>query len=229
MALPIARHQPEHARRVLINLNDIFMTDFAQLGLGRFDASRSTWHKVKAFPQQHRARGGGHLRRRRGMRVGDDSVIDGRGTTVVIHYGLCRAARRRLPAAPGRRPRRLLPQRRQGLQPATASDTAFVRYVNRWRLERADGRLEGPRQAVAAQEEDRLLDREDGAGRVPGGRPRGHPGVEQGVREDRLPQRHRGAPAGETRTSTPRTSTTTRSAGSPPTTASPWGRRGPTR
>ena len=38
-------------RASLIDLNDIFMTDFAQLGLGCFDASRSTWHKIKAFPK----------------------------------------------------------------------------------------------------------------------------------------------------------------------------------
>src|SRR5207302_4762085 len=36
---------------VLINLNDIFMNDFAQLNLGSFDANRSTWHKIKAFPR----------------------------------------------------------------------------------------------------------------------------------------------------------------------------------
>src|SRR5262249_45744531 len=36
---------------VLINLNDIFMTDFGQLDLGSFDSSRSVWHKVKAFPK----------------------------------------------------------------------------------------------------------------------------------------------------------------------------------
>jgi hypothetical protein len=70
---------------VLISLNDIFMTDFAQLHRGSFDASRSTWYKVKTFPRNieiqvaatYAGRGAG------------DSVIDGRGTTVVINYGLC--------------------------------------------------------------------------------------------------------------------------------------------
>src|SRR5207249_10175456 len=71
---------------ILINLNDIFMTDFAQLGLGFFDASRSTWAKVKAFPRNIEVEvsatyGGGG---RRGF-LGDNSVIDGRGTTIVIH------------------------------------------------------------------------------------------------------------------------------------------------
>lgn len=123
---------------VVINLNEMFMSDFAQLNLGMFDPARSTWHKVKAFPRNvelevaatFSARGGpfGH---------GDDSVIDPRGTTVVIHYGLVQ-----------------LPE--DGYQPRLADDrvghflsvvkdfssdnrdTAFLRYVNRWRLERVD-------------------------------------------------------------------------------------------
>ncbi|HBI44412.1 MAG TPA: hypothetical protein DDY78_16395, partial [Planctomycetales bacterium] len=118
---------------VLINFNDIFMTDFAQLGIGGFDSSRSVWGKVKAFPRNVELEvaatysGGFH----------DGSVIDSRGATVVIHYGLCQ-----------------LPE--DGYQPRIADDrvghfltvvkdfstdskdTTFVRYVNRWRLERAE-------------------------------------------------------------------------------------------
>jgi Met-zincin/Domain of unknown function (DUF5117) len=118
---------------ILINFNDIFMTDFAQLGIGGFDSSRSVWGKVKAFPRNVELEvaatysGGFH----------DGSVIDSRGATVVIHYGLCQ-----------------LPE--DGYQPRIADDrvghfltvvkdfstdskdTTFVRYVNRWRLERAD-------------------------------------------------------------------------------------------
>jgi hypothetical protein len=125
---------------VVIDLNDIFMSDFAQLGIGHFDSNRSTWHKIKAFPQNIElevaatyAGGGGRMFRY----GGDDSVIDPRGTTVVIHYGLS-----------------LLPD--GGYQPRFADDrvghflsvvkdfssdnrdTSFLRYVNRWRLERAE-------------------------------------------------------------------------------------------
>jgi hypothetical protein len=121
-------------RSVLINLNDIFMTDFAQLRRGMFDPNRSTWNKVKAFPRnielQVAATYGG-LR-------GGDSVIDGRGTTVVIHYGLCQ-----LPS-PGYHAR--LADDRVGHFLSVVKDfsndtrpSAFLRYVNRWRLERADG------------------------------------------------------------------------------------------
>ena len=81
--------------------------------------------------------------------------------------------------------------------PPTAATSSFLRYVNRWRLERAEHRSQEQGQALAAQEEDRLLDREIGAGRIPRLCPRRHPRMEQGVREDRLPRRHRSAAAGE--------------------------------
>src|SRR5262245_8126809 len=119
---------------LVIDLNDIFMTDFAQLRLGFFDRDRSTWHKVKAFPRNIELEvsatysGGGR---------GGDSVIDGRGTTVVIHYGLCE-----LPDS-GYQPR--LADDRVGYFlsavkdfSSDSRDSAFLRYVNRWRLERAE-------------------------------------------------------------------------------------------
>ena len=55
---------------VLINFNDIFMTDFAQLNRGSFDAARSSWHKVKAFPRNLGLRCRSHtgsLRRERNL------------------------------------------------------------------------------------------------------------------------------------------------------------------
>jgi hypothetical protein len=118
---------------VLINLNDIFMSDFAQLRRGWFDASRSTWHKIKAFPRNlelqvaatYESFGRG------------DTVIDRRGTTIVIHYGLCE-----LPES-GYQPR--LADDRVGYFLSAIKDfssdskeTPFVRYINRWRLERAE-------------------------------------------------------------------------------------------
>jgi hypothetical protein len=118
---------------VLINLNDIFFTDFAQLRRGFFDASRSHWHKIKAFPnnielQLAATYSGG----------GGSGVIDSRGTTIVIHYGICQ-----LPDG-GYSPR--LADDRVGHFLSVVKDysndareTPFMRYVNRWRLERADG------------------------------------------------------------------------------------------
>ena len=67
----------------------------------------------------------------------DDSVIDARGTTVVIHYSLCQ-----LPDG-GFQPR--LADDRVGYFlsvvkdfSSESQDTAFLRYINRWRLERAE-------------------------------------------------------------------------------------------
>ncbi len=119
---------------VLVNFNDVFLTDFAGLNLGPFDANRSSWHKVKAFPRNVELEvaatfGGG--------RGGDDSVIDPRGRTVVIHYGLCQ-----LPDG-GYQPRVADDRVGHFLTvvkdfSSDSQDTAFVRYVNRWRLERAE-------------------------------------------------------------------------------------------
>ena len=137
---------------VLIDLNQIFMTDFAQLNLGMFDASRSTWSKVKAFQRNielevtatfsGRPFGGG-------FHSGGDSVIDSRGTTVVIHYGLCE-----LPDF-GYQAR--LADDRVGHFinvvkdfSSDSRDTSFVRYVNRWRLEKADSssKLSPPKKPI---------------------------------------------------------------------------------
>jgi hypothetical protein len=133
MALPLRAVNPAR-QSILINLNDIFMTDFARLRRGHFDAGRSTWARIKAFSRNIELQvaatyaGGG----------GDDSVIDNRGTTVVIHYGLCQ-----LPDS-GYTPR--LADDRVGHFLSVVKDytndtrdTPFVRYVKRWRLERSDG------------------------------------------------------------------------------------------
>lgn len=135
LALKIVAINQQNNQSVLINLNDIFMSDFAELGLGSFDAGRSVWHKIKTFPRnielQVQATFGGRGRR------GDEETIDGRGTTVVIHYGLAD-----LPDG-GYNPR--LADDRVGYFVSAAKDfssgsrdTAFVRYINRWRLEPAE-------------------------------------------------------------------------------------------
>ncbi len=140
MALKIqAQNLPRNS--ILINLNDIFMTNFAELPFGMFDANRSSWGKIKAFPKNLEIEvaatfaGGRSFFSAMG---GDDSVIDARGHTVVIHYGLVE-----LPTD-GYQPR--VADSRIGYfltavkDFSTADpDTSFVRYINRWRLERADG------------------------------------------------------------------------------------------
>ncbi len=145
LAIPIKSIHPVR-QSLLVNFNDIFMQDLAELNLGQFDATRSGWHKVKAFPKNVEMQVSATFNGRRmpgmmggmGGPGGDESVIDSRGITVVVHYGLCE-----LPG-PGYTPR--LADSRVGYFLSTvkdfstdSQDTSYVRYVNRWRLERADG------------------------------------------------------------------------------------------
>ncbi|MFO0809094.1 MAG: zinc-dependent metalloprotease [Gemmataceae bacterium] len=138
MALPIRSINPMRGA-VVVDFNQIFFGDFAQLGIGFLDPNRTTWHKVKAFPRNVELQvaatfAGGRM----GRRGGSDAVIDPRGTTVVLHYGLVEMPE------PGYTPR--LADDRIGYFITAVKDfsgdkpdTNYVRYVNRWRLERADG------------------------------------------------------------------------------------------
>jgi hypothetical protein len=131
---------------VVINLNDIFMTNLAQLPLGVLDPNRSTWQKIKAFKNNVELEvaatfsGGGR---------GSGSVIDPRGNTVVIHYGLVE-----LPDS-GYHPR--LADDRVGYYLSVVKDfssddkdTSFLRYVKRWRLEKVDNnaKLSPPKKKI---------------------------------------------------------------------------------
>jgi hypothetical protein len=136
MAIPI-RSVHTGRNTLLIDLADLFMTDFAQLRIGGLDRSRSTWHKVKAFPRNVELQVQATFSGGRWSLFGDESVIDPRGTTVVMHYGLVE-----LPEG-GFQPR--LADDRVGYFLSAvkdfsndSKDTSFLRYVNRWRLERAD-------------------------------------------------------------------------------------------
>jgi hypothetical protein len=136
LALSIKAINPSR-QSVLLDLNQVFMTDFAQLHLGSFDANRSSWHKIKAFPRNIELEVAATFDGGRFGMFGSDNVIDNRGTTVVIHYGLCQ-----LPDS-GYHPR--LADDRVGYFLSVVKDfssdnpdTSFLRYVNRWRLERAE-------------------------------------------------------------------------------------------
>src|SRR5437588_8775954 len=137
MALRIVAINQMKQQAVLINLNDIFMTDFAELHLGAFDANRSVWHKVKAFPRNLELQVQATYSGGRRFFLSDDGTIDPRGNTVIIHYGLAE-----LPEG-GYQPR--LADDRVGYFlsavkdfSSESKDTSFVRYINRWRLERAE-------------------------------------------------------------------------------------------
>lgn len=143
LALPIKTMNPMKGT-VVIDFNSIFFGDFAELGLGMLDRDRTTWHKVKAFKKnlelQVAATFSGGMSRFGGGFFGgaSDEVIDPRGITVVIQYGLVE-----LPES-GYQPR--YADNRVGHFLSAVKDfskdnpdTSFVRMINRWRLERADG------------------------------------------------------------------------------------------
>jgi len=147
-ALPIVSLSPGGAP--LIDLANIFFTDFAQLGIGSIDRSRTSWHQVKAFKNNielqveatYRSGKSGHFSR-------DDGVIDHRGVTLIMHYSLSK----RPPS--GYKPR-FADQRIGHFISATKdfgskkTDTTFVRRINRWRLEKANpkAKLSPPKQQL---------------------------------------------------------------------------------
>ncbi len=157
MALPIVTINPG-TQGALIDFSQIFLSDFANLQIGSIDRNRSTWHKIKTFPNNLEMEveatfNGG--RSYSGLGYGDSGVADGRGLTLVIHYSLAK-----LPEA-GYKPRQA--DNRVGhFLSATKDfgsanpDTFFVRYINRWRLEKADpkAKLSPPKKQIVWWVED---------------------------------------------------------------------------
>jgi len=157
MALPIVTLNPMRGGAVLIDLSDVFMTDFAEIGMGSIDRSRSQWSKVKGFPNNMELEleatyTGGYRRMGRG-RNGNGS--DPRGITMVLHYSIMRAPDM------GYRPR-IADDRVGHFLSATKdfgindSDTNFVRFIDRWRLEKSDShsKLSPPRKQIVWYVED---------------------------------------------------------------------------
>ncbi len=158
MALPIVTLNPMRGGASLVDFSDIFMTDFAQLGLGMLDRSRSSWAKVKGFPNNMELEieatfgGGGGRRYHFG---GGDAVADQRGVTVVIHYSLMKTPD--MAYHP-----RVADDRVGHFLSATKDfgvndpDSNFVRLINRWRLEKATpkAKLSPPKKQIVWYVED---------------------------------------------------------------------------
>ena len=139
MALPIVSINHSAGQSVVIDLGDIFFTDFAELGFGHLDRSRTNWHKIKAFPNNIELEveatfGGGG---RYFFFGGDDGVADSRGRTLVIHYSLAKLpdSGYKVRHADDRVGHFLNTTRDFGLNDP---DTNMVRMVNRWRIEKSD-------------------------------------------------------------------------------------------
>jgi len=150
-SLPILALNPMGGS-VVVNFTDIFFSNFAQLPFGVPDRSRTSWNKIKAFPNNLELQVETTFNGRGGS---DPAVVDSRGVTLVIHYSLCR-----LPDS-SYRPR--YADNRVGHFLSAVKDfgsknpdTQFVRQINRWRLEKANpkARLSPPRKQIVWWVED---------------------------------------------------------------------------
>ncbi|MBV8555656.1 MAG: zinc-dependent metalloprotease [Planctomycetaceae bacterium] len=139
LALPIISINTSGGNSVVIDLADVFFTNFAELPFGNLDRNRTTWSKIKAFPNNIELEveatfdGGG----RDHLMVFDDGVADRRGQTIVIHYSLAK-----LPDS-SYKPRHADDRVGHFLSAlkdfgSDNPDTNFVRQINRWRIERSD-------------------------------------------------------------------------------------------
>jgi hypothetical protein len=160
MALPILSISPAGGALV-IDFGDIFLTDFAQVGFGNLDRSRSRWYKIRAYPNnveiQVEATFGGGFGRRYYYFGGASPNVDPRGITMVIHYSLCKAP------DPGYHPRTADYRVGHFLNAVTDygspdPDTDAKRMINRWRLEKADpkAKLSPPKKQIVWWIEDNV-------------------------------------------------------------------------
>lgn len=155
MALPIVSINPA-GQGVLIDFNDIFFNNFAELPLGSVDRNRTSWYKVKAFPNNLELEaemtfmGGGGL-------GSSDNVADRRGITVVLHHSFIK-----LPD-PGYQPR--MADDRVGFFLNSVRDfgmsdpeSRYARMINRWRLEKANpsAKLSAPKKQIVWYVEDNV-------------------------------------------------------------------------
>src|SRR4051794_21472896 len=83
LALPIKSVHPIR-QSVLIDFNQVFFTNFADLPFGFLDRGRTAWNKVKTFPKNVELQVAAVFE----SKDAPDSVIDPRGNTVIVHYGL---------------------------------------------------------------------------------------------------------------------------------------------
>ncbi len=136
-ALPIMTTSPSGA--YVVDLSQIFMSDLPQISMVLpgfiFSGSKSTWHSVKGFKDNVELEVAATYAS--GGQLNLDTVPDSRGATINIHYSIS-----------------LLPE--TGYQPRVADDRVgyfltvvkdyskkydgdrFVRYINRWDLQKAD-------------------------------------------------------------------------------------------
>jgi hypothetical protein len=127
----------------LIDLTPIFMSDLPQIGQTlpgfAFSQQKSTWAKVKAFPNNVELEVAATYAS--GGNIEIDTVPDSRGVTINVHYSISK-----IPST-GYQPR--LADDRVGYFLTVVKDFSnksdreqFVRYINRWDLRKADATAE---------------------------------------------------------------------------------------
>ena len=129
----------------LVDLTPIFMSDLPQIGMELpgfgFAADRSTWGKVKAFPNNVELEVAATYAS--SGRIDLETVPDSRGVTLDVHYSISRLQNS------GYQPR--LADDRVGYFLTVVKDYTkkserdqFVRYINRWNLQRPIGVSQPP-------------------------------------------------------------------------------------
>ncbi len=140
-SLPIVTKGPKGGD--LIDLTSVFMSDLPQISQSlpgfMFSSSKSTWDNVKAFDNNVELQVAATYQSSGQMTF--DTVADSRGVTIVVHYSISQ-----IPST-GYKPR--IADDRVGYFLTVVKDFSkrdpedqFVRYINRWKLDKADSGAE---------------------------------------------------------------------------------------
>lgn len=126
---------------VVVDLKQIFFSNFANLSPGNFQLNRSTWRNIKGFEDNVELEvevtfDGSPIAKGKGVN-GDFGYIDSRGVTIVLHYSLVRMPDENY------RPRRADPRIGHFVRAlknfdAPHDQSLFTRNITRWRLEKVD-------------------------------------------------------------------------------------------
>jgi hypothetical protein len=136
-SLPIATVSPSNA--AVIDLGPIFLSDLPRIGAQlpgfSFARDRSTWASVKAFPDNVELQVSATYGSSGAAEI--DTVPDSRGATITVHYSVS--------VLPQNSYKPRLADDRVGYFVTALKDFSqnvdedrFVRYINRWNLEKAD-------------------------------------------------------------------------------------------
>ncbi len=137
-------------KSLLVNISPVFISDLPPLARriasdARFDKTRSTWGAVKAFPKNVELKVNAVYSSQQNM----STIPDSRGIQLTLHYSLA--------GLPENSYRPRLADDRLGHfmtavkdYSSKTSDAPFIRYVNRWHLEKADkdAKLSPPKEPI---------------------------------------------------------------------------------